>query len=544
MKNKTNSLLVIALFVIVEAALIALLIALGAGSLLVVTSSSGGQPLPMEASGSMESRYQELSVEDVVRIDDFVTEQMQRHALPGLALALVDGDQIIFMKGYGKADQTGRPVTPQTPFILASASKSLTAVAVMRLVETGEVELDAPVQRYLADFRVADPVASGQITVRHLLLHTSGIPSTSCDTRLNAQTLAEYVAELKTVDLDLPVGTRHNYCSGNYNILGRIIELVSGQSFGSYMREHVFGPLHMQKSFTSEQEAQQAGLAQGYQWFFGLPVPTHHRYNPSQLPSGYMISSAEDLSHFLISQLNEGQYLDTRLLTPASIAAMQVSGTERGNDGGYGFGWVISPKGEVPAVWHDGVNVNFHSLLLMQPETRRGAVVLMNSFGIVPYESAYKEIEEGVARLLAKLEPAESSQNLGTLYRTIDLILVAILAIALLPLLGIRKWHRWLLERQQSGNLPRIRVTLRSMWEIGSAVAFLTDIRLFIVAGLGGQSWYEVLTVFPDFVIWIWTLALIMLSTGLIRMKLILRTRRTEVRDGKLVLDTFLAKNL
>jgi hypothetical protein len=244
-----------------------------------------------------------------------------------------------------------------------------------------------------------------------------------------------------------------------------------------------------------------------------------------------MISSAEDMGHFLVSQLNEGQYLDTRLLTPASIAAMQVPGTDRGNHGGYGFGWVMAPVGDVPAIWHDGVNVNFHSLLLMLPETRRGAVVLMNSLGIVPYESAYREIEEGVVRLLAELEPAESTKSLGTLYLLIDLLLVATLAIALFPLLGIRRWHHWLLERQQSRTLPLIRVTLRSVWEIGFAVAFLTGIRLFIVAGLGGQSWYEVLTVFPDFVIWIWALALIMLSTGLIRMKLILRTRRTEVRD-------------
>ena len=88
MKNKTNPLLVIVLFAIAGAALVALLITLGAGSLLVITSSSGRQPLPMEASGSTESGYQAVSGENLARIDDFVTEQMQRHGLPGLALAL------------------------------------------------------------------------------------------------------------------------------------------------------------------------------------------------------------------------------------------------------------------------------------------------------------------------------------------------------------------------------------------------------------------------------------------------------------------------
>jgi CubicO group peptidase (beta-lactamase class C family) len=319
------------------------------------------------------------------RIDAFVSEQMERHDLPGLALALVDGDKVLFMKGYGKADQTGHPITPQTPFLLASVSKPLTAVAIMQLVEAGKVDLDTPVQHYLPEFQVADPAASSQITVHHLLLHTSGIPTTACDTRRNAETLAEYVSELQTVELDSPVGARHNYCSGNYNILGRIIETISGQSFGEYMQEHVFTPLDMQRSFTSEWEAQQAGLAQGYQWFFGVQVPTHHRYNTSQLPSGTIISSAEDMSNFLISQLNGGNYAGTNILPANRIAAMQVPGTQRGRDGGYGFGWVISPVGEVPAVWHDGANANFHSLLLMQPETRRGAVILINSFGIVAY---------------------------------------------------------------------------------------------------------------------------------------------------------------
>src|SRR5689334_2051462 len=95
---------------------------------------------------------------DIARIDAFVSELVQRQGIPGVALGLVEGDQIIDLHGFGKADQSGRAITPQTPFILASVSKPLTALAVMQLVETGKVKLDAPVQRYLPSFRVADPV--------------------------------------------------------------------------------------------------------------------------------------------------------------------------------------------------------------------------------------------------------------------------------------------------------------------------------------------------------------------------------------------------
>lgn len=464
---------------------------------------------------------------DAAQIDAYVSAQMQRQGLPGLALALVDGERVILLKGYGKADPAGRPVTPQTPFLLASVSKPLTAAAVMQLVEAGQVELDAPLQRYVPEFQMADPAASAHITVRHLLLHTSGLPVTACDTRADAATLAEYTAELRSVALDALPGTRHSYCSGNYNLLGRMIESVSGMSFGEYMQQQVFAPLDMQHSFTSEAEAQQDGLAQGYQWAFGMLIPAHYAYNPSQLPSGYMISSAEDLSHFLIAQLNEGQYAGNRLLTRASTATMQQAGTPRGQGGGYGFGWVIAPVGGVDAVWHDGVNETYHTLLLMEPETRRGAVLLFNAFGIVAYESAYKEIEAGVAQMLAGQAPApETGSSLSTVYLTIDALLAAVLALALLPVLNMPRWKHWLLARQQAGRLPLVRVLLRTAFEIGFALVLLLAIRLVIVPGLGAQSWFEVFKGFPDFTAWIWVFALVGLSTGVIRLMVILRTRQ------------------
>ena len=87
---------------------------------------------------------------------------METAHIPGLSIAIVKGDQIVYRKGYGQADPSGRPVTPHTPFIIGSISKTFTALAVMQLVESGKVELDAPVQRYLPWFRVADPQASAQ----------------------------------------------------------------------------------------------------------------------------------------------------------------------------------------------------------------------------------------------------------------------------------------------------------------------------------------------------------------------------------------------
>src|SRR5262245_17215858 len=102
-------------------------------------------------------------------IERFVRHEMAAQRIPGLALGIVRDGRIAYVRGFGKADESGRPVTPQTPFIIGSLSKSFTALAIMQLVEAGKVELDAPVQRYLPWFHVADEQASGQITVRDLL---------------------------------------------------------------------------------------------------------------------------------------------------------------------------------------------------------------------------------------------------------------------------------------------------------------------------------------------------------------------------------------
>ena len=130
---------------------------------------------------------------DFKAIDEYVTARMRSDRIPGLALAIVKGDQIVYLKGYGQADPSGRPVTPQTPFIIGSITKPFTALAVMQLVDAGKVELDAPVQRYIPWFRPAGsgPAGSAHITVRMLINQTSGLPGCPDPAHLGHLALAE-----------------------------------------------------------------------------------------------------------------------------------------------------------------------------------------------------------------------------------------------------------------------------------------------------------------------------------------------------------------
>src|SRR5207247_2291011 len=128
--------------------------------LLSFLAVGAASPLPTQA-------FSQRQTPDFAGIDRYVTAQMHGALIPGLALGIVHGDRIVHLRGFGVANPAGQPVTPQTPFILGSTTKSFTALAVMQLVEAGKIDLDAPVQRYLPWFHLADPTDSARITVRH-----------------------------------------------------------------------------------------------------------------------------------------------------------------------------------------------------------------------------------------------------------------------------------------------------------------------------------------------------------------------------------------
>jgi CubicO group peptidase (beta-lactamase class C family) len=158
-------------------------------------------------------------------IDTYIEGQMHRLKMPGISLAIVEGDQILHLRGFGQARPGGEAPTPQTPFLIGSLTKSFTALAVMQLVEAGKIDPDVPIQSYLPWFRVADPQASAQITVRHLLSQTSGLPTLSGEIQLADFDTGPGAAErqaraLSTRVLTRPVGSAFEYSNSNYNLLG------------------------------------------------------------------------------------------------------------------------------------------------------------------------------------------------------------------------------------------------------------------------------------------------------------------------------------
>src|SRR5581483_6067794 len=150
----------------------------------------------------------------------------------------------------GQAHLNGILPSPQTPFFVGSITKSFTALAVMQLAQAGKVALDAPVQHYLSWFRVADPQASAQMTVRQLLNQTSGLSTSSgwtplADLDQSPGAGERQVRALATLQLTHPIGSAFEYSNMNYNLLGLIVEAASGESYATYIQKHIFRPLDM-----------------------------------------------------------------------------------------------------------------------------------------------------------------------------------------------------------------------------------------------------------------------------------------------------------
>lgn len=401
-------------------------------------------------------------------IDAYIAEQMLRLRIPGLALAIVEGDRIAYQRGYGRAHPGGEPPTPQTPFVLGSTTKSLTALAVMQLVEAGRVELDAPVQRYLPWFRVADPQASARMTVRHLMNQTSGMsalvgtaslgdPLAQTDIDESLEPLERHARTLSTLKLSRPLGAAFQYCNLNYNLLGLIIEAASEQPYAPYIKEHILDPLKMHHTYTSRAVAKEHGLAMGHRYWFGIPRATPHLpYPGSALPAGGLISTSEDMAHYVIAQLNGGRYGAAQVLSSAGIDELHRGVAEQLVMGSpveaYGMGWFVKQLGGTTLVSHGGNVPDFSSFMALLPEQRKGVVLLTNADHGFPF--ILTEVGEGVAALLAGQQPPPIQLGfLPWIFRAAPLIPLLQVASIGAGLRLLRRWQRNPLLRPSGGRV-------------------------------------------------------------------------------------------
>lgn len=339
-----------------------------------------------------------ISAAALAEVDAYVQAQMAQQHVPGLSLVIAQDGKTVFAKGYGMADTTAKtPVTPDTVFHIGSITKQFTATAIMMLVQDGRIKLDDPITTY---FPTA-PATWKNITVRHLLHHTSGLPRdfpVETLQTLAAQptwTVDQIVRMAGTVPLENATGAVMVYSNLGYHLLGLLVEKTSGQYFADYLRQRVFTPLGMTSADVISTARTNPALATGYAWEEQAlrPASTWPQQPYAIEGEGGLRMSARDLAKWDAALLGE------RYLSKTSLAEMWTP--TRLNDGGtapYGFGWVLDEINHHPYAWHDGRLSGFTSQFVRHANEGLSVIVLSNLDDV--------RIEKIASRISAIVNPA------------------------------------------------------------------------------------------------------------------------------------------
>ena len=363
------------------------------------------------------------------QVSDWIEQQFPKllaeHDVPGAAIAVAVGDEVVDGGSGVLSLATGVDVNADTLFQIGSITKVWTTTLVMQLVDEGLVDLDAPVQRYLPDFTVADKDAAAVMTVRQLLDHTAGFEGDIfTDTGPGDDAIEKFVATLGNTAQLFPPGERFSYNNAGFCVLGRIVEVVRGTTFDAALRERLFQPLGLTHAATDANQAILHRAAVGHIRPNAdaelVPAPIWSLVR-SNAPAGAMLSMRpRDLLAFARMHVAGGTAADgTQVLSAESVAAMQQSQVTLPDLGmmgdEWGLGWEIFRMGGTTVIGHDGGTIGQSAFLRIVPEKGVAVALLTNGGNTM---GLYRAVFEHLLREVADLElktlpvPPESPEQI------------------------------------------------------------------------------------------------------------------------------------
>ncbi|MEV6913209.1 serine hydrolase domain-containing protein [Amycolatopsis sp. NPDC051071] len=314
------------------------------------------------------------------RLDELRAE----HHVPGATLAVLTGGEIHELASGVLHRGTGVEATTDSVFQLGSIAKVYTAALVLGLAEEGRLDLDVPVIEVLPEFATVDPEATKTITTRQLLSHTSGL---TCDfiedTGRGDDCLAKYVEAARGVALDCPPGSAASYSSVGYNVLGRIVEVLTGLTWDDALRERIAGPLGLTETMTLPEEALRFRVAMGHLGQDPEPTEAWDLLPRSAGPFGRVLATAGDVVRFARMLLDGNAVDGSRVLAEETVAAMRHREVEvpdkwtLGSDG-WGLGLSIHDWDGVPGFGHNGSSIGQRSYLRVVPGAGMAFALLTN----------------------------------------------------------------------------------------------------------------------------------------------------------------------
>jgi CubicO group peptidase (beta-lactamase class C family) len=307
-------------------------------------------------------------------VDDLMRDAMKQHPIPGAALAIIRGWRAVKTAAYGMANlEWHTPATPETVFEVGSVTKQFTAAAILLLAQEGKLAVDDKIARHLKE----TPASWSQISIRQLLTHTSGLKNyTGLDGFETARhlTQARFIAQIAAHPLDFPPGEKWAYCNSGYNLLGYIIENVSGKSYGDFLEQNIFAPLGMSATTLRDARALLPFRASGYETNRAGRFINRDPDLTDVFSAGALVSTVGDLAKW-----NAALETD-KILTAASRAQMWTPvKLNNGATRPYGFGWFLEPWQGHANIGHSGSTSGFSASLQRFPEAGLTVILLTNS---------------------------------------------------------------------------------------------------------------------------------------------------------------------
>ncbi|MGB3124280.1 MAG: serine hydrolase domain-containing protein [Pseudomonas sp.] len=318
-----------------------------------------------------------------------IPREMARENVAGLSIALVNGQELIWARGFGLADKAqGVPVTANTAFRAGGISKLLTATAALQLVEQHRLELDEPIQQTLREFHVRSrfhrdqDAADSDITLRRLLSHQSGLPSEHLRDLRSTYAMGQMPMRVSGVWLSSPPGSQVAYSNLGYSLVGAAVERSSGKSFEAQLQNNLLKPLEMNQSSFVGTGTQLSFRALGYE--DGV-ASTDAQVR--DLAAAGLWASPKDLGHYVQMLFAQGFYKGQRVLGPAMLEAMftqQNTGNALDFDCQMGLAWFLAPCGDEPVgpgvrTWqHSGGGDDFAAQLTLLPDQQLAVIIMAN----------------------------------------------------------------------------------------------------------------------------------------------------------------------
>lgn len=326
---------------------------------------------------------QTLPAAKIEKIEAAITAWMTQNKAPALSVAIVADNQIRWSKGYGLADvENSVSAKADTAYRLASIAKSITAVAVMQLVERGKLDLNASINKYCAAYPEKQPLKDApdkhfSITVRQLLVHQSGIRHNKLDEVLTTKhytSISEAIGSFKDDPLVVEPEMKYSYSTPGYTLLGCAIETASGMSYIDYVRENIFKPAGMTRTFVDDVYTIIPNRARGYRKTQAWEIQNAPLHDTSiKVPGGGLVTTVEDLARFAIG-INTN-----KLVKPETLTQMWTKPkTSDGKEQGYAMGFLINDREGLLRVFNDGSQAGTRTYLFLIPG-QKFAIALMTN---------------------------------------------------------------------------------------------------------------------------------------------------------------------